>query len=97
MASCSSKKEPFRSWPISANLLDDGASGSDTKVKSPTVAVHSICAVLRMNSPAKPPKVGSVLRMLTFWLIPLHTTLNDTDPSGINRHRHNALAKGAIG
>jgi hypothetical protein len=49
------KKEPFRSCAISANELEDVARGSETNVKSPTVAVHSICAELRTNSPAKPP------------------------------------------
>ena len=49
------KKRPFRSWPISANELDDVASGAETNVKSPTVAVHSIFAVLRIKVPAKPP------------------------------------------
>src|SRR3984893_12915326 len=56
------KNDPFRSWLISANELDDVFKGSDTKVRSPTVAVHSICALLRMNSPAKPPpSSGSAL------------------------------------
>src|SRR5436309_12043190 len=61
------KNDPFRSWPISANELDDVFRGSDTKVRSPTVAVHSICALLRMNSPAKPPpsKGSALFRIFT--------------------------------
>jgi hypothetical protein len=46
--------------PISANPLDDVTSGSESNFKSPTRAVHSICALQRRNLPAKPPpSVGS--------------------------------------
>jgi len=54
--------------------------GSETNVKSPTAALHSICAVLRTNSPAKPPNTGSVFVIFSLWSTPLQTTLNDTVP-----------------
>src|SRR5215470_1363335 len=75
-----SKNDPLRSWPSSANELDEVAMGSETNVKSPTAALHSICAVLRTNSPAKPPNTGSVLLILSLSSTPLQTTLNDTVP-----------------
>src|SRR5437762_3269134 len=74
------KKTPFRSWPISANELEDVPSVSDSKTKSPTLALHCICAELRTNSPAKPPYTGSVFRILTLWFTPCQSTLNDTTP-----------------
>jgi len=36
------KNTPFRSWPISANELEDVPSASDSNTKSPTVALHCI-------------------------------------------------------
>src|SRR5205823_13375006 len=51
-SSSSGKKKPFRSRPISANTLEDVASGSETNVKSPSDAVHSIFSAFRMNLPA---------------------------------------------
>src|ERR1700746_118034 len=74
------KNEPFRSWPISANELEDVDSGAEANVRSPTVPVHSICAEFRTNSPANPPKTGSVFLMFTRSSTPLHTTLNETVP-----------------
>src|SRR5215831_12568961 len=76
------KKLPFRSWPISATVLDDVASTSDTRSTSPTVARHSICALVRMKSPAKLPPLagGSSFRTVNRSSTPCHTTLNDTVP-----------------
>ena len=65
------KNEPFCSCPISANELYEvfAPSGSDTNWRSPNVPDHSICAafgaVLRINSPLKPPNTGSELRTFT--------------------------------
>src|SRR5206468_1179660 len=74
------KNNPLRSLPISANELDDVASGSDSYDTWPTCPVHSIFATLRTNSPAKPPPSNgeSVFLMFTRWFTPRHSTVNDT-------------------
>src|ERR1700758_4627801 len=74
------KNEPFRSWPISANELEDVDSGAEANVRSPTVPVHSICAEFRTNSPANPPLTGSLFLIFTRSPTPLHITLNETVP-----------------
>src|SRR6266436_2121880 len=74
------KNDPLRSWPISANELVEVSMGSETNVKSPTTALHSICAWLRTNSPAKPPNTGSVFSIFSFSSTPFQSTLNDTVP-----------------
>ena len=45
---------PFRSLPISANLVVDVLAESDTKVKPDSCAVHSMLAEHSGYSPAKP-------------------------------------------
>jgi len=69
------KKLPWRSWPISAKELDDVASRSETMSQSPTLALHSIRAVVRTNSLATPPKTGSAVRarsVLRVFLLRFH-------------------------
>src|SRR5712691_7368446 len=74
------KNLPFRSRPISANLVVDVLAASDTSVKPGSVAVHSMVAEHSWYSPAYPFTKSLTLRSA---VSPLHSMSNETVAAGL--------------